>query len=472
MARILVVDDEQHLCGALKLLLELEGYEVMTANDGLAAFEIVTLQKIDLVMTDVRMPRMDGIQLLKKVHEIYPLIPVIVMTAYANLKDGIQAMKDGAYHYLMKPFENDEVKLQVKKALEEQRLRSELAYLRDELDQKYPFKNIVGRSEAMQQVFELIRRVAPSKSTVLITGESGTGKELVSRAIHDNSPRRDKAMIKVNCVAIPDTLLESELFGHVKGAFTDATYTKPGKFELADGGTIFLDEIGDMSLSLQGKILRVLQEREYEPVGGTSTKQVDVRVIAATNRPLKKLVQENQFREDLYFRLNVVPIQVPPLRNRKEDIPELVQFFLQKDTRETGKKIDKISREAVTLLEEYAYPGNVRELENMIERAVVLCQKSELDVQDFQFNVSDSPRVQTIQEPLSALAYREAKQLVLENFERKFFTDALIFARGNISKAAERVGMHRKNFYEKLNQYKIDSQEFIREEEDLNQNEE
>lgn len=218
MARILVVDDEQHLCGALKLLLELEGYEVMTANDGLSALDIVGNQKIDLVITDVRMPRMDGMQLLKKVHQTNPLIPVIVMTAYANLKDGIQAMKDGAYHYLMKPFENDEVKLQVKKSLEELRLRSELAYLRDELDQQYPFKNIIGHSEAMLQVFELIRRVAPSKSTVLITGESGTGKELVARAIHDNSPRRDKAMIKVNCVAIPDTLLESELFGHVKGA--------------------------------------------------------------------------------------------------------------------------------------------------------------------------------------------------------------------------------------------------------------
>lgn len=471
MARILIVDDEEHICGALKLLLEIEGYEVLTASDGLSALEIVADQKIDLVITDVRMPGMDGMQLLKKIHQQYPMIPVIVMTAYANLKDGIQAMKDGAYHYLMKPFENDEVKLQVKKALDEQRLRSELAYLRDELEQKYPFKNIVGRSPAMQQVFELIRRVSPSKSTVLITGESGTGKELVSRAIHDNSPRRDKAMIKVNCVAIPDTLLESELFGHVKGAFTGATHTKPGKFELADGGTIFLDEIGDMSLALQGKILRVLQEREYEPVGGTATKQVDVRVIAATNRPLKKLVQENQFREDLYFRLNVVPIDVPPLRNRKEDIPELAKFFLQKDTRETGKKIDRIKPEALSLLEQYSYPGNVRELENMIERAVVLCQKSELDIQDFQFNVTEITGTKSTPESPSFLSYREAKQIVLENFERKFFTDALTVARGNISKAAERVGMHRKNFYEKLNQYKINSQEFFHQEEEVEENE-
>lgn len=227
-----------------------------------------------------------------------------------------------------------------------------------------------------------------------------------------------------------------------------------------------------MSLALQGKILRVLQEREYEPVGGTATKQVDIRVIAATNRPLKRLVQENQFREDLYFRLNVVPINVPPLRNRKEDIPELVQFFLQKDTRETGKRIEKINPDALFFLKEYTYPGNVRELENMIERAVVLCQKSELDIQDFQFSVADTPRTQPIQEPLPTLSYREAKQVVLENFERKFFMDALTFARGNISKAAEHIGMHRKNFYEKLNQYKINTQDFVRTEEDLKQNEE
>ncbi|MDI6782509.1 MAG: sigma-54 dependent transcriptional regulator [bacterium] len=464
---ILVVDDEVRLCDLLRIALEQKGYEVKTANNAEQAIAILKNTSIDLVLSDIRMPGMNGLDLLKTVKEFDVTVPVILMTAYGAIESAIQAMRDGAYHYLLKPFDKlDSLELTVAQALKWRRLLIENQYLRQEVDSQYPFKHIIGTSPAIQQVFELIRRVAPTTSTVLITGESGTGKELVARAIHEASLRKEKPMVKVNCVAIPDTLLESELFGHVKGAFTDAISTRPGKFELADKSTIFLDEIGDMSLSLQAKILRVLQEREFEPVGGSMPKKVEVRVIAATNRSLRDLVQEGKFREDLYFRLNVVPIYIAPLRKRKEDIPELVSCFLKRFCDKTGKKIVKISPEAMRVLMYHPYPGNVRELENLIERAVVLCSRDSLEVNDLYLGAETPFPDRTWEiapaglpdEDLvkSGKTYREAKQAVLAGFERKFFTEALRAAQGNVSKAAEAVGMHRKNFYEKLNIYQID----------------
>ena len=465
MSRILIIEDETNLRGSLKLLFDIEGYEVDDAKDGLEGLSLFKTNTYDAILTDVKMPQMGGLEVLREVRKLDPLMPVILITAFASIDDVIIAMREGAYNYIKKPFENEEVILQVKKAIEERRLHSQIAYLRDEIDRNYPFKSIIGHSSAMESVFELIRRVAPSKSTVLVTGESGTGKELVARAIHDNSPRRDKPMVKVNCVAIPDTLLESELFGHVKGAFTDASYTKPGKFELADGGTIFLDEIGDMSLALQGKILRVLQEREYEPVGGTGVKKVDVRIIAATNRPLKQQVREGKFREDLYFRLNVVPIQLPALRQRKEDIPELTQYFIGKYSQICGKEIQSISPEATIWLRQYDYPGNVRELENLIERAVVLCMGNALELGDFQFNIS-RPSMSTLEkDSFVHLPFREAKRIVLENFEKQFIISALIKSRGNVSQAAKLVDMDRNNFKDKLQQYEIRPTDYTEEQE-------
>ncbi|MFB3897477.1 MAG: sigma-54-dependent transcriptional regulator [bacterium] len=464
---ILIVDDERPLCDLLKMALEEKGYEVQVAHEAEQALTILKTTTIDLVLSDIRMPGMSGLELLKSIKEIDITIPIILMTAYGTIESAVQAMRDGAYHYLLKPFDKlDTLEMTVAQALQWRRLLIENQYLRQEVDDQYPYKQIIGSSPAIQQTFELIRRVAPTSSTVLITGESGTGKELVARAIHESSPRKGKPMVKVNCVAIPDSLLESELFGHVKGAFTDAISNRLGKFELADKSTIFLDEIGDMSLSLQSKILRVLQEREFEPVGGSMSKKVDVRVVTATNRSLNDLVNEGKFREDLYFRLNVIPIHIPPLRDRKEDIPLLSSYFLKKFSDKSGKKITRISSAAQRILMTHPFPGNVRELENLIERAVVLCTDSILDIADFQFSTTPSPEskvqdsIQIDETHLQSKTYRSAKRTILASFERQFFTEVLKSNQGNVSKAAESVGMHRKNFYEKLNLYKINPEQF------------
>jgi DNA-binding NtrC family response regulator len=468
---ILIVDDERPLCDLLKMALSEKGYEVQVAHDAEQALVILKTATINLVLSDIRMPGMSGMELLKSIKEIDITIPVILMTAYGTIESAVQAMRDGAYHYLLKPFDKlDTLEMTVAQALQWRRLLIENQYLRQEVDAQYPYKQIIGTSPALQRTFELIRRVAPTSSTVLITGESGTGKELVARAIHEASPRKEKPMVKVNCVAIPDTLLESELFGHVKGAFTNAVSTRLGKFELADNSTIFLDEIGDMSLSLQSKILRVIQEREFEPVGGTMPKKVDVRIIAATNRSLNNLVEEGKFREDLYFRLNVIPIHIPALRDRKEDIPLLSSYFLHKFSEKSGKKISRISPNAMQILMTHQFPGNVRELENLIERAVVLCANTTLDIADFQFGAGIGTELK-LQESIPSAnldrqnqgkTYRMAKRSILANFERQFFAEVLQANQGNVSKAAEAVGMHRKNFYEKLSLYKINPEQYTK----------
>lgn len=372
---ILLVDDEEKLLKRLGRALREEGHEVVEAISARDALRHLAQRPFDLLVADNLMPGMTGIELIREMAQTLAegeRPQVLLMTAHATVESAIEAMKLGALDYLQKPFEVEALLALVRHALEHQRLRSERQYLISERNEDFNHYGIVGRSRGMQQVIQRAELVAETKSTILITGETGTGKELVARAIHDRSAQREMPLIKVNCAAIPETLLESELFGHVRGAFTGATATKRGKFALADRGTIFLDEIGTMSTALQAKLLRVLQEREFEPLGAERTQRVDVRVIAATNRDLKKMVQEGTFQEDLFYRLNVIPIDLPPLRSRRDDIPALVQHFVDKHSQRTGRVIDKVDDSVIEALQKYDWPGNVRELENTIERAVVL----------------------------------------------------------------------------------------------------
>jgi two-component system response regulator PilR (NtrC family) len=374
MSKILVVDDEQSLRDFLAIMLKKEGHDVVTAENGKHGLKAVQAEIFDLVISDVKMPGVDGIGVLKTVKEVSPETVVVMITAYATAETAVEAMKLGASDYIIKPFKIDELKLIINNSLEKLHLKKENILLKREIKSKAGFENFVGKSEAMQKVFTLIRQVAETNSTVLITGESGTGKELVARAVHFNSPRKDGPFVTVNCGALPETLLESELFGYMKGAFTGAASNKQGLFEAADGGAIFLDEISATTPALQIKLLRVLQEREFMRVGGTAGIKVDVHVIAASNKDLREEVAKGVFREDLYYRLNVIPIHIPPLRERREDIPPLVDFFLKKMARKEGDRmtVKKIDADAMKALMAYPWPGNVRELENMIERLVII----------------------------------------------------------------------------------------------------
>jgi len=370
--RVLVVDDEQSMREVLAIMLTKEGYEVVAADSRAQAAAVLAKAPADLVITDVRLPDGDGIEILRHVKAASPETAVVVMTAYGTTETAVAALKLGAHDYLTKPFDVDELKIVVRGALEAQRLTEENRRLKAELRSRHGLDRIIGVSRAMASVFDLIQSVAATSSTVLITGESGTGKELVARAIHTLSPRRDAAFVSINCGALPETLLESELFGHMKGAFTDAHQTKKGLFETAHRGTLFLDEVGETPPAMQVKLLRALQEKRIRRVGGTDEVEVDVRVISATNRPLEKLIEEKRFREDLFYRLQVIPIHAPPLRDRPEDILLLAEHFLQKFNQEMGKGVAKISEQAKGLLVKHTWPGNVRELENAIERAVAL----------------------------------------------------------------------------------------------------
>jgi two-component system NtrC family response regulator len=372
---ILLVDDEERLLKALAKALREDGHEVTTSASGREALKLLSLRSFDLLILDNRMPEITGLELVRElvastVESDRPQI--LMMTAHATVESAITAMKLGALDYLQKPFEVDELLVVSRRALEFQRLRTQQRYLLSEREEEFNHYGIVGQSQAVADLIDRVERVARSKSTVLITGETGTGKELVARAIHNRSAQRDMPLIKVNCAAIPDSLLESELFGHVRGAFTGATSNKKGKFQLADGGTLFLDEVGMLSAPVQAKLLRVLQEREFEPLGSERTQAVDVRVLAATNRDLVTMMTEGRFLEDLYYRLSVIPIDIPPLRDRRDDIPVLVQHFVQKHQQRVGKTMERVDDEALEMLENYDWPGNVRELENTIERATVL----------------------------------------------------------------------------------------------------
>ncbi|MDT8444828.1 MAG: sigma-54 dependent transcriptional regulator [Desulfuromonadales bacterium] len=373
--RILIVDDEESMRDFLSIMLHREGYQVDTAVDGMQAVNHLRDHSYDLVISDIKMPRMTGLELLAHIKERTPETVVLMVTAFSSTDEAVDAMKQGAYDYITKPFRNEEIRLIVKNALERRELRQENLALKEELGKRFSFDGLIGKSKAMQDVFTMVKKVAASPVKILVTGESGTGKELVARAIHYNSDRRNGPFVPINCGAIPENLLESELFGHEKGAFTGAIRQKPGLFETAANGTIFLDEIGDMSAKLQVKLLRVLQERCFEPVGGTRNIQTDVRVLAATNRHLEDAVAAGVFREDLYYRFNVIRIDLPPLRQRREDIPVMIDFFWE---RFTGQQGVKVSEDAMRRLIDYQWPGNVRELENVIERATVLGREGEI----------------------------------------------------------------------------------------------
>lgn len=391
MDTILVVDDEKNYLLVMADLLSETGYEVLTAESAAEALKIVRQNDLDLVLTDMKMPKVSGIELLAEMKRLYPDLPVIIMTAYGTVEKAVEAMKKGAFDYIMKPFKNEEILVTIARALELRHLLLENRRLHHDLAKRYRFENIVGNSRAMQEIFALVEKVAQTRATVLITGESGTGKELIARAIHYRSPRSQQPFITVNCGALTETLLESELFGHEKGAFTHAVALRKGRFELADGGTLFLDEVSQMSPALQVKLLRVLQEMEFERVGGTRTIRVDVRLVAASNQDLKAEVEAGNFREDLFYRLNVVHLEVPPLRQRLEDIPLLVAHFIQKYARENERGEIRIEPETLKILSRYPWPGNVRELENVVERAVILCSQNVITPADLPPNLAATP---------------------------------------------------------------------------------
>ena len=391
MDTILVVDDESNYLTVMEALLGEAGYEVLTAQSGLEALKAAGASELDLVLTDMKMPKMNGIELLGELRRLYPDLPVILMTAFGTVEKAVTAMKKGAFDYILKPFKNEEILVTIAKALEHRHLILQNRLLYQELEKHYGAPNIVGESRSMQEILALVKRVAASRATVLVTGESGTGKELIARAIHQYSNRASRAFVSVNCAALTETLLESELFGHERGAFTHAVAMRKGRFELADGGTLFMDEVAEMSPALQVKLLRVLQEMEFERVGGTRSIKVDVRVVAASNKDLKEEVQGGRFREDLFYRLNVVHLHVPPLRQRQEDIPLLAAHFIKKYAAENVRGKVRIAPEAVKLLVKYPWPGNVRELENVIERATILCGDNLITPQDLPGELAPRP---------------------------------------------------------------------------------
>ncbi len=447
---ILIVDDERGQLEALSGFLKKLGYTVFADTAAPKALNLVRSHPIDVVLTDYRMPEMTGVDFLKKVKEINPEIAVIVMTAFGSVESAVAALKAGATDYLQKPLDLDQVELIVKRCFQQKQLVSENRRLRQELHERFQFKSIVSVSPEMESVLNLAGRVARSRASVLIRGESGTGKELIARAIHFASDRKEKPFVAVNLAALPESLLESELFGHEKGAFTGAHARKKGRLEWADGGTLFIDEVGDMPLSVQVKLLRLLQEHQFERLGGTETLSVDVRIVAATNRNLEKMIQENAFREDLYYRLNVVTIQIPPLRERRLDIPVLVDYFVRRFAQENGKEIDEISKEALDCLIKYDYPGNVRELQNIMHQAVVLARDSFITTEDLPVHVrsrEESPKV-----GWKAIEGDTLPEKVV-NLEKQLMLDALRDSRGNQSEAARKLGLTERNFRYKMQKY-------------------
>ncbi|UCB43640.1 MAG: sigma-54-dependent Fis family transcriptional regulator [Dehalococcoidales bacterium] len=442
-ANILVVDDEAIVRESLCDWLNDAGYHVFTAESGSQALEILEEEQIGIIISDLVMPGMDGIEFMKKAKEMNPVVNVIIITAFASIPTAISAMREGAYDYIEKPFCPERLAILLEKLVEHQGLVEENISLHKKLKERYEFENITAKSPKMQQVVEIIKVVARSNATVLITGESGTGKELVARSIHSQSHRRSKPFVAVNCVALPESLLESELFGHEKGSFTGAYAQKKGKFEVANKGTLFLDEIGDMSANIQGHLLRVLEEKEFTRVGGNELVKTDVRVVSATNKDIKRAVTDETFREDLYYRLNVVSIDLPPLRERKEDIPLLAQYFLEKFATENQKEITEYSPKATDFLLKYEWPGNVRELENAIERAVILSKNACIEVGDLVQENSQLVRV--------TLAGKS-----LDEVEKNHILHVLTETNGNYSEAAAVLGIARMTLYNKIKAYGLD----------------
>ena len=455
-ARILVVDDERSMRELLAIVLKRDGHEVLVAENGRRAIELLEKETVELLISDVKMPDVSGVQVLAAAQRVNPEIIGIMITAYASTDTAVEALRLGAYDYLSKPFNVDELKLKVTKALERKRLQQENALLKRALQDTHQFSNIIGRSPGMQAVFQLIQTIAPTASTVLISGESGTGKELVARAIHFNSPRKDRPFVALNCGALPETLLESELFGHVRGAFTGADSNKKGLVEVAEKGTVFLDEIGEMSPMVQVKVLRVLQERKFRRLGGTEETEADIRIIAATNRDLSKLVADGKFREDLFYRINVIPVHLPPLRDRLEDIPPLAEHFLAKYAAQMRRKVSGLSPEAMRRLQAYSWPGNIRELENAIERAVALESGPLVEATSLPEHVQTGvPRTSPDARDNVVLDTGFHLERHVEEIEREYISEALRRAGGVKSRAAELLGMSFRSFRYYMKKYNL-----------------
>ena len=466
--KVLVADDEQSMREFLDIMLRKEDYRVTSASNGEEVIRLMEKEIFDLILMDIRMPRMDGITVLKKVKALSPETIVIMITAYASADTAIKAMKEGAYDYITKPFKVEEIKLIIKNALEKKNLQKENTLLKQVVKDRYHFGNIIGQSPKMLALYDLLEKVAGTKTIILITGESGTGKELVAKAIHYNSSRKDKPFVTLNCGAIPESLIESELFGHVKGAFTDAIATKKGLFEVADEGTIFLDEISELPLLMQVKLLRVLQDREFKRVGGTEDIKVDVRIISATNKDLEEAVREKRFREDLFYRLNVIQIKLPPLRERREDIPLLSNHFLKKYSEELNKNISAISPDALRILLNYEYPGNVRELQNIVERAVALETSQELSAENLSSYLDEQLPSKKKYSDLEIPNEGIDLERMVEELERALILKALDKSKGIKKKAAELLHINFRSMRYRLEKYglgdglnnEIDSQSY------------
>jgi two-component system, NtrC family, response regulator GlrR len=446
--KLLVVDDDSNFLKLIRIRLELAGYEVTTALNEVEAIAKIREEAFDLSIVDLKLVNKDGISLMEEMHSINPYLPIIILTAHGSIESAVEATKKGAFNFLNKPFDPEQLLLQIEKGLENRRLISEVKRLEGLLQNRYDFKSIVARSERMQGILDLVSRIAGTDSTIFVSGESGTGKELIARSIHLASGRRDKPFVAINCAAIPETLMESELFGHERGAFTDAKRSYEGLFARANEGTIFLDEIGDMSLSTQAKLLRVLQEKQFYPIGSGKPVNVDVRVIVATNKDLEAEVKEGKFREDLYYRIHVVPVDLPPLRERKEDIPLLAEHFRKEISRRMRKDVKAISAMAMQKLMLHDWPGNVRELENTIENAIAITRHNIITEDDVL------PSKYLSAEPL--MPFKEA----LDEFKRGYVVRLLEFTKGNVSKAAEMSGKYRADFHNLVKRYNLKPEEF------------
>ena len=445
---VLIVDDEVGVRESLKMILK-KDYEVFLAKDAEEAFSKIKAQSPDVILLDIILPGLDGLRVLERIKQNDPDIIVIMITATNTAKTAVEAMKLGAYHYVTKPFDNEELRLIISRSLSEKALKQELIFRREEMDKSFDFENIIHKSSVMKDIFKVVKQIADSKSTALIMGESGTGKELISRAIHYNSNRKNYPFVTINCAAIPETLIESELFGHEKGAFTNAIEKKLGRFEVAHQGTLFLDEIGELSLATQAKILRFLEEREFNRVGGSKTIKVDVRLITATNKDLNQLIKKGNFREDLYYRINVVPIVIPPLRDRKEDIPLLIDHFINKFNVENNKNVKGFNKEAIELMMQYEWPGNVRELENLVERVIALTSAEYIQLSELPLSFKNIPKINGLKESVldGKVSFIQAE----EEFEREVILDALKRTNHIQSHAAEILGISRR-----ILKYKMD----------------
>jgi len=459
--KILVVDDEKDMLALLmRIITEKTEHDVIAENDPVKAVALMEQEPFDVVITDLKMPKMDGIALLDHARRIQPSAAVIMMTAYATIETAVEATRKGALDYITKPFRKERILLTIRRALDWQALKRENVTLRKSIAREKAFPPIIGSSEGIKSILNRIRQVADSMATILIQGESGTGKELVAKAIHAYSERHEKPFVTIDCTAIPEQIIESELFGHEKGAFTGAWKDKKGLVEEADQGTLFLDEIGELNMVMQSKLLRLLQDGQYKPVGGLNTKRADLRFVAATNHDLRKRVGERRFREDLFYRLNVICFRLPPLRERRDDIPLLVHHFVQEYSRVNHKEIRDIKPEAMSMLMSRQWPGNVRQLENVIERGVILCRSEQVGIEDLMPEVTHTRPIPYLDETIFSLPFKEAKEAVIKAFHRQYIQAVLQQTRGNISRAAEQAGLQRQYLHRIIKHERIDAEGF------------